>query len=80
MEHGTLLKSQALPLLVIVGLTTPVVYLVTGWTVQLMLRLPERGEEIMDAMLSSPFFGLALSAAAWCAGLYGCKKTRMGAV
>lgn len=36
-EHGTLLKSQALPLLVIVGLTTPVVYLITGWTVQLMM-------------------------------------------
>ena len=29
-EHGAMLKSQAVPILVIVGLTTPVVYLVTG--------------------------------------------------
>lgn len=37
MEHVDLLKSQVLPLLVTVGLTTPVVYLITGWTVQLLL-------------------------------------------
>ena len=43
-EHGTLLKSQALPLLVIVGLTTPVVYLVTGWTVQLLMLRRRKGE------------------------------------
>ena len=43
MEHGAMLKSQVL---VIVGLTTPVVYLATSWTVQLMLRLFRRkGEE-----------------------------------
>ena len=34
-----MLKSQAVPILVIVGLTTPVVYLATAWTVQLMTRL-----------------------------------------
>ena len=46
MEHGAMLKSQVVPLLVIVGLTTPVVYLATSWTVQLMLRLFRRkGEE-----------------------------------
>ena len=39
MEHGAMLKSQAVPILVIVGLTTPVVYLAAGWTVQLMTRL-----------------------------------------
>jgi putative effector of murein hydrolase LrgA (UPF0299 family) len=39
MEHGAMLKSQAVPILVIVGLTTPVVYLATAWTVQLMTRL-----------------------------------------
>lgn len=43
-EHGTLLKSQALPLLVIVGLTTPVVYLVTGWAVQLLMLRRRKGE------------------------------------
>ena len=43
-EHGTLLKSHALPLLVIVGLTTPVVYLVTGWTVQLLMLRRRKGE------------------------------------
>ena len=43
-EHGTLLKGQALPLLVIVGLTTPVVYLVTGWTVQLLMLRRRKGE------------------------------------
>ena len=39
MEHRAMLKSQAVPILVIVGLTTPVVYLAAGWTVQLMTRL-----------------------------------------
>ena len=39
MEHGAMLKSQVVPLLVIVGLTTPVVYLAAGWTVQMMMRL-----------------------------------------
>lgn len=43
-EHGELLKSQALPLLVIVGLTTPFVYLVTGWTVQLLMLRRKRRE------------------------------------
>lgn len=31
--------------------------------------------EWMDGLLSSPFFGLSLSAAAWCAGLWFQKKT-----
>lgn len=44
MEHVDLLKSQVLPLLVIVGLTTPVVYLVTGWTVQLLMLRRRRKE------------------------------------
>lgn len=44
MEHGALMKSQALPLLVIVGLTTPVVYLITGWTVQLLMLRRRRKE------------------------------------
>lgn len=31
---------------------------------------------MIDAMLNSPFFGLALTAAAWCAGLWVQKRTR----
>ena len=46
LEHIELLKSQLVPLLLIIVLTTPVVYLATSWTVQLMLRLFRRkGEE-----------------------------------
>ena len=44
--EGVAALLQVVPLLVIVGLTTPVVYLATSWTVQLMLRLFRRkGEE-----------------------------------
>lgn len=45
LEHMELLKSQLLPLLLIVVLTTPVVYLVTGWTVQLFLRCCQKKKE-----------------------------------
>ena len=46
LEHIELLKSQLVPLLLIVVLTTPVVYLVTGWTVRLlMLRHRNRKED-----------------------------------
>lgn len=37
LEHIELLKSQLVPLLLIIVLTTPVVYLVTGWTVRLLM-------------------------------------------
>lgn len=46
LEHIALLKSQLVPLLLIIVLTTPVVYLVTGWTVRLlMLRYRNRKED-----------------------------------
>ena len=46
LEHIELLKSQLVPLLLIIVLTTPVVYLVTGWTVWLlMLRHRNRKED-----------------------------------
>ena len=46
LEHIDLLKSQLVPLLLIIVLTTPVVYLVTGWTVRLlMLRYRNRKED-----------------------------------
>ena len=45
LEHMELLKSQLVTLLLIVVLTTPVVYLVTGWTVQLFLRCCQKKKE-----------------------------------
>ena len=46
LEHIELLKSQLVPLLLIIVLTTPVVYLITGWTVRLlMLRHRPRKED-----------------------------------
>lgn len=46
LEHIELLKSQLVPLLLIIVLTTPVVYLITGWTVRLlMLRHRNRKED-----------------------------------
>ena len=39
LEHLELIRRQLLPLLVIVGLTTPLVYLAAGWTVQLLTAL-----------------------------------------
>ena len=46
LEHIELLKRQLVPLLLIIVLTTPVVYLVTGWTVRLlMLRHRNRKED-----------------------------------
>ena len=46
LEHTELLKSRIVPLLIIVVATTPAVYLVTAWTVRLlMLRRREKGRE-----------------------------------
>src|SRR5699024_6748611 len=46
LEHIELLKSQLVPLLLIIVLTTPVVYLITGWAVRLlMLRHRNRKED-----------------------------------
>lgn len=39
LEHAETLRAQFIPFLVITLLTTPVVYLVTAWTVQLLTRL-----------------------------------------
>ena len=49
LEHTELLKSRIIPLLIIVVATTPAVYLVTAWTVRLlMLRRREKGRERND--------------------------------
>lgn len=45
LEHIELLKSQLVPLLLIIVLTTPVVYLVTGWTVRLLMLLHRNRKE-----------------------------------
>lgn len=37
-EYVDALKAQALPFLVVTFLTTPLVYLVTAWSVQLLIR------------------------------------------
>ena len=38
MEHAPAILRQLVPFLLVVAATTPVVYLVTGWTVQLLVR------------------------------------------
>lgn len=38
MEHAPAILRQLIPFLLVVTVTTPVVYLVTGWTVQLLVR------------------------------------------
>lgn len=44
MEYMEVLKRQLLPFVVVVLLTTPVVYFVTGWTVQLLMRAVRKKE------------------------------------
>lgn len=45
-EHTGLLKGSMFPLLFIIILTVPIVYVVTAWTVQLlMLRLQKKEEK-----------------------------------
>ena len=39
LEYAEVLKASFLPFLVITLVTTPIVYLVTAWTVQLLVRL-----------------------------------------
>ena len=43
LEHVELLKSRALPLVLIAAITTPVVYVSTAWTVQLLMRRGRKG-------------------------------------
>ncbi len=45
LEHAETLKNQLLPFLAVTLLTTPVVYLVTAWTVQLLVRLLGKEEK-----------------------------------
>lgn len=44
LEYMEVLKRQLLPFVVVVLLTTPVVYFVTGWTVQLLMRAVRKKE------------------------------------
>lgn len=44
MEHADSIMGQLLPFLFIGFITTPIVYFVTAWTVQLMVRLGQKKE------------------------------------
>jgi holin-like protein len=48
MEHMETLKSYLVPFLVITLISTPVVYAVTAWTVQLCLRFRKQKGETHD--------------------------------
>ncbi len=45
MEHAPAILRQLLPFLLVVVLTTPVVYFPTAWTVQLLIRHSRKGRE-----------------------------------
>lgn len=45
MEHASTLMSCLLPFLLVAALTTPIVYCVTGWTIQLMMKVMDRKED-----------------------------------
>ena len=45
LEYMDVLKSQLIPFLVVAFLTTPVVYLATAWTVQVLMRRKKKGGE-----------------------------------
>jgi len=44
MEHAPVILGQLVPFLLVVVLTTPLVYLVTAWTVQWLIRLSGKKE------------------------------------
>ena len=45
MEYTQVLSRQLLPFVIIVAVTTPIVYGVTAWTVQLLMRSRKEGDE-----------------------------------
>ena len=45
MEHASTLMDCLLPFLLVASVTTPIVYCVTGWTIQLMMRLMDGKED-----------------------------------
>ena len=45
MEHASTLLSCLLPFLLVATVTTPIVYAVTGWTIQLLMKVMERKED-----------------------------------
>lgn len=48
LEHTQTLAACLVPFLIIAVLTTPLVYLVTGWTIQLMMELRRKKEARHD--------------------------------
>lgn len=49
LEYVEVLKAQVLPFLAVTFLTTPLVYLVTAWAVQLLMRRLNKREENTNA-------------------------------
>lgn len=49
LEYVDVLKAQLFPFLVVVLITTPIVYGVTAWTVQLLMRLLKKKGGVQDA-------------------------------
>lgn len=44
-HYAELIADQLIPFLLVAALTTPIVYAVTGWTVQLMMKKSKKKEE-----------------------------------
>lgn len=49
LQYGEILSSQLIPFLVVTFLTTPVVYLVTAWSVQGLMRLMKKKGGVRNA-------------------------------
>lgn len=49
LEYVEVLKSQLLPFLVVASVTTPIVYAVTAWTVQLLMKWTKKKGGAQDA-------------------------------
>ena len=45
MEHASTLMDCLLPFLLVAAVTTPIVYCITGWTIQLLMKVMDRKEE-----------------------------------
>ena len=74
MEHWEKLLPYLLPFLFIAVVTTPLVYLVTAWTIQLLIRRKGGKGPVRD-ILFPPFFGIVLTCAAWSVAQWIQKRT-----
>ena len=65
LEHWGTLSAVLIPFFIVSALTTPLVYAVTAWTIQLLMARRNRKEETKGPMSSSPPPSLALCSAVW---------------